>query len=441
MNVTFTGGTDRERDLVRQALNGLLNFDLDLWNIAVEFEWVADPAAQGHNDLAATTTDGGGTAVITVRNDLDVYKGYPPSFYIETIAHELGHLLMRHLPDASKEAVAAMFGITAADIDNYDDAPPWEDRPVEGIAETFKDAFLPRRLRLFANRTNRAIPIHKYGAFRRIFREAEAVLPGFAGTDMFDPLDDYDPSLWAAGSNTGIYEAPSNIPGTIEGFREYVAPVEGGKTYFYEFTIEDFPFFSIWSPGVLSAQKTFFKWRFSSYFTEDGTPSPPVINRDDYTVLILSIDETSLARSGSIAFMEAQHDKAYSNGRHRITPAPIPNPVTGEYISGSGSLYEANAPVEWLPPLVLREEVDVPYDGFIHVGIEFDLQGYRGSGGSAGPTDIATIQSHLPVFGIEAIDGAGIEPQPPTPVGTAEPGSVRAGSQVTKQAVRGSKLS
>lgn len=190
MEVTFTGGTDRERALVQTALNSLLHLDLTRWGLSVEFEWVDDPAAEGHNDLGATITNGDGFGTIQLRNDLDTFRGLGPPFYIETVAHELGHLLTRHLPFDGKQQVAAMFGGSVEDIDNYPTGPAWEDRPFEGIAETFKDAFLPRNLREFPNRTRRRIPIYRYPDFRRIYRDA--ALEGGVGSvpAVIDAIED-----------------------------------------------------------------------------------------------------------------------------------------------------------------------------------------------------------------------------------------------------------
>lgn len=173
MNVTFEGGTGRERGLVQYALDHLLNLSLANWNIDLTVTWVADPSAAGHDDLAATITDGLGTATMQLRNDLDVFRGYPEAFYVECVAHELGHLLTAHLSSAQKEQVAELFSTTVASIDDYTAESvgvAWEDRPFEGIAETFKDAFLRASDRMFTNRTNHRISISRYDDFRRIYR-------------------------------------------------------------------------------------------------------------------------------------------------------------------------------------------------------------------------------------------------------------------------------
>lgn len=198
MNVAFTGGTDRERDLVRTAMNSLLNLDLGLNSLDVEFQWVDDPSAAGHNDLAATSygTTGG---VIQLRKNLDTYKGYPASFYIETVAHEIGHLLTHFLAPSAQAKVAALFQTTVDGILAWEPGTPWEDRTIEGVAETFKDAFLPRRLRYFANRTNVKLSISKYDQFRRIFREGQTGGGGrfcyVYGSSDFRVTDEWDIEL------------------------------------------------------------------------------------------------------------------------------------------------------------------------------------------------------------------------------------------------------
>lgn len=73
----------------------------------------------------------------------------------DVLAHELGHIVMYVLQlrlggEAVEEAVRGMFGAPDAEWDEG----PWEDRLVEGFAETFKDVYLLDEERLFCNRTN-----------------------------------------------------------------------------------------------------------------------------------------------------------------------------------------------------------------------------------------------------------------------------------------------
>lgn len=103
-------------------------------------------------------------------------------FFNETAIHELGHSLFAALPQAVRIAIAAMFG--ASGDSEAELAPPgsdWHDRIIEAIAETFKEAFMPRRHRVFGNRTNLHISYSRYPEFRALFRRGAEEAGGTLG--------------------------------------------------------------------------------------------------------------------------------------------------------------------------------------------------------------------------------------------------------------------
>lgn len=90
---------------------------------------------------------------------------------MENAVHELGHSLFAAMSQPLRLAVCALFHCPTDDlavINNPEQA--WANRIAEGIAETFKEAFLPSKYRVFPNRTNRHIGYKYYPEFRRIFR-------------------------------------------------------------------------------------------------------------------------------------------------------------------------------------------------------------------------------------------------------------------------------
>lgn len=179
MDFTFTGATSRQQQLFLAAAGSLLNFDLDKIETDVTVSFTTNPTPAVHNEFASTV----GTT-ISIRTDAPDFSGLDPSgqrwgmpFFNEVVAHELCHVLLGLLPAETLDQVADMFDTTTA---TWDDPEAWVDRPLEGICETFKDAFLPQELRRYANRTNQTIPLHQYPQFRRLFREAEGTGSSFS---------------------------------------------------------------------------------------------------------------------------------------------------------------------------------------------------------------------------------------------------------------------
>jgi hypothetical protein len=181
MVVTFANGNDQQKEAVRFVLHHLLNLSFDDIPLEVVYEFVADPDPALHNEFAVTeytydsrsaTTKVGSVAP----NWGEPYRGI--RFLNETVAHETGHALFAALPQAARVAIAEMFGATSDDIEELaPDGSDWEDRIIEGIAETFKDAFLPQRYRLYSNRTNHKLPVHRHPEFRALWRQATPEIP------------------------------------------------------------------------------------------------------------------------------------------------------------------------------------------------------------------------------------------------------------------------
>lgn len=180
MDLTFLNGSDHQHEVVRDALRSLLHLNLDRFNFSVEVSFAPNPVSDPlvHHPFAVTVT--GFPTTITIRDDFPHFQvgGAMHSEYAsldfarETVIHELGHALLHRLPRALEEEIADLFDTTP---DTWNPTGvKWENRPEEGIAETFKDAFLPNSQREFTNRTNVAIPIRKYQDFRHIFRESAA---------------------------------------------------------------------------------------------------------------------------------------------------------------------------------------------------------------------------------------------------------------------------
>lgn len=205
MNYTFTNGTDEQKELWARAAHLLLNMPFDElpFDITVEFDTGEVIDAAGHDSTAVTfTTYGSTTALTKVRNDAPGYGSIRASLvaeaaamglqynallhYNETAVHEMGHVAFAALSEASRLKICAMFG---SDTDENavinDPADEWADRVVEGIAETFKEAFLPARFRVFPNRTRKKIPYSLYPAFRKVFRGGGAGFSYVYGSEDF----------------------------------------------------------------------------------------------------------------------------------------------------------------------------------------------------------------------------------------------------------------
>ena len=206
MEVVFSNGTPEQKKLWLETFDMLMNLPREAIPCTIQASFV-DPGELvngGHTDLAVTTWSYGATDSTTqIRNDAPDFGAQeetlradaaalglpynPTPFYHETAAHELGHSLFAALPKAARVALAQMFGADDASTDQlFPAGAAWRDKPGEGIAETFKEAFLPRRFRVFGNRTRKTISYDKFAEFRARWRNA---VPEAGGESAFGPID------------------------------------------------------------------------------------------------------------------------------------------------------------------------------------------------------------------------------------------------------------
>jgi hypothetical protein len=225
--VNYTGGTGQQRAWFQAAL-AHMQFPWDsLVALTVNVSWPAEPSLPGHSEYACTTQQADyNHFALEIRNILDTDAGYlarnsplgdgrPPSslqdFYVECVAHELGHVLWFHLIDApSPPALAPICAwfvrheqgtgeIAGTPADLHPAGAKWEDMLQEGIAETLKDALLPEGFREYDNRTKWVLKKEHYTDFMSLFinqsEEAgtERVRMYFDGTAITGGI--YDPGL------------------------------------------------------------------------------------------------------------------------------------------------------------------------------------------------------------------------------------------------------
>lgn len=165
MNVVFANGTNQQQGFTRSAI-AFCTFDFDRIDTTVTFEFVNagvidnDPN-DGRTVFAYTTTGGSddcgrsNTATIQVLNTLDTLTEGPWSgvtFFMETIIHEIGHVVAGKFDDAARAAISAALGASVESWGN--DSLAWEDRASEAWAESFKDVWLPREYRRYDDRTH-----------------------------------------------------------------------------------------------------------------------------------------------------------------------------------------------------------------------------------------------------------------------------------------------
>lgn len=204
MDLTFVNGNDLQKSACLSVAHGLINLPFDSIPLTITVEFVRDPLPSEHNEFAATTWSYGS---FSARMKIAaIAPGWPEpwrgvQFLQEVFAHELGHALYAALPKSSRVAIAQMFGANTDLIEVLNPSSSgWEDRIMEGIAETFKDAFLPPRMRRYFNRTNRRLSIAQYRQFRAIFRD------GVVGQNLeFNSPDGTDSYRISGYNGDGIY--------------------------------------------------------------------------------------------------------------------------------------------------------------------------------------------------------------------------------------------
>jgi hypothetical protein len=284
MKFNFINNPGNIAPIVLRTLGSLMNYDLDLIPIEVEISFVEDPTDLFDGEVAAAG-GGGMEGFIRFRDDAPFFSSPITDkrvraerllFFQEVVIHELAHVLVANLLDEQREVLASMFGRTAADFDSPEDTP-WEDRLSEGVAETFKVAFLPRHMRLYPNRTNVVLPIRKNAEFRHFWRnmvlgQSDLAWVGWTGftygaagtTPETVRLRRAHRSL-KTGEAPPHQEFPLSVAGQLLGAEEiesFTGPVFSGQSN----PLPGYPNLSrgsyIMIPGALdSPDRDFFHWR------------------------------------------------------------------------------------------------------------------------------------------------------------------------------------
>lgn len=271
MKYTFANGNERQKALWKEAVGHLLHMPSTALPLEIEVSFV-DPSllSNSHTTLAETNwTYGSVQSTQKVRNDSPGFGEARLSllaeaaalgrtfssetFFLETSIHELGHALFAALPEASRAAIAKMFG---AKSDSLSEIAPsdrkWQDRIIEAIAETFKEAFLPRRFRVFGNRTNIHIPYSEYPTFRAFFRDAIPSIKVEEGPE-------YNLDIFKRGGNlSGLwFDARGGLFSGVRGALAFdsksslqatAVEVRGGKHFSFDWTIPKNLFVNIADP-------------------------------------------------------------------------------------------------------------------------------------------------------------------------------------------------
>lgn len=206
MDLLFSGQNTPEQAQGAIRTIQALTLDTDVWPITVELEFSEDPDPGQPDEFAITTQLAADHFMLSFRNDAPHFQNGPSAahydivrFYQETVAHELGHVFSFAFNETGRRLLSQLFNVGTADEDWFPANRPWQDRPGEAIAETFKDAFLPMEFREYDNRTNIHLHYSYMGFFRAIFRNVvtddllrrtEAMMnvpPGTLGSVPFDP--------------------------------------------------------------------------------------------------------------------------------------------------------------------------------------------------------------------------------------------------------------
>lgn len=187
MDLIFVNGNSIQQSLWNEALGHLLHLPKSKLPLTVEVSFVA-PESIGQTSFAETTwTYDSASTATKVRNDAPGFGTLDASLiaeaasmgiaynaqkhFAETAVHELGHSIFAAIPHSFRVAIAKLFGAESDSEAELAAGAKWQNRIYEGIAETFKEAFLPSRYRVFANRTNRKLSYAAYPTFRRLIRE------------------------------------------------------------------------------------------------------------------------------------------------------------------------------------------------------------------------------------------------------------------------------
>lgn len=286
MVITFVNGTARQKELFNRAMAVSL-FPWDRIQTQVFVEWMDEVVLDGDRKMFATATeepalDGcgrGAQSRIRIRNDLDDPKrpgnegGFPKGhfrgdkFFMETVHHELGHVVASKLNPAQRAAICRAFGAPA---DLWDKpSAPWRRRVSEANAETLKDVFLPRRYRKFNNRTVWKVTPATYAAWIGVY-------------------DDLCPCSTARCFESGVTYWEHNKPAGVSWDLSWIA-LEGDTQHLIgpAFTAERFA-------AIIAADERWLRIRFGGTGPDNSgnlyqipLPNPKFLDADE---LLYSID-------------------------------------------------------------------------------------------------------------------------------------------------------
>jgi hypothetical protein len=222
---------------------------------------VTEPPCAGHKDTMCTTTDGLGGANIYIRQGFDDPKSPINSwlngtleetkrFFLETVNHELGHVVSFTLinTDELKSTAAALFTLHGAEGEGYrvgtlDDWNPLDaahgDRIQESIAEVFKDAYLADNIRILENNSNWDITEENFITLMEMILPPTVISPGTDGwhsdnlypAGLFSDIDNSNPgdnggSMWQ-GCSAKFTDVPA---GAMFGVPDFVVLDMTGST-------------------------------------------------------------------------------------------------------------------------------------------------------------------------------------------------------------------
>lgn len=206
MNFILSGGTDQQRQWFNDATDEMTReqFPFDNFATDVTVTWVAESVLQneshsyGRFTFALTRYNGGtDTATLQIFEGLDTraddeFQG--KGFYMETVAHEIGHVVSGRLDDATIGQICALFNEHA---DAWQTGG-WETRIVEGCSEIIKDTY--QRARKFENRTTRFISKENFAQLMTLL--------GLIGSGAFTG------GFRTLGAPLGQYNAPDSTYGS-----------------------------------------------------------------------------------------------------------------------------------------------------------------------------------------------------------------------------------
>lgn len=257
MDIKFEGANKEQEELWLFAIEHLLNLPRAAIPLSVMIPFVNSSGFEGNTEgtpFAETLWDYGADAgEIRVRKDAPGFGDSDAGLiaeassmgltydarlhFHETAAHETGHAIFAAIGHEYRLQIAQLFG---AQSDSKEELQPagkeWKDRIGEAIAETFKEAFLPSRYRVFPNRTNIKLSYSKFPTFRRFIREGL----GASGESGFDhdvlELDEKNLQVAWAKSEKFVHTGGTQYTNGFEaGFDFFKRTVEVSHTFHFDF--------------------------------------------------------------------------------------------------------------------------------------------------------------------------------------------------------------